>query len=208
MKTMLALPCMHTVDSMHHGDVICMLLEIGDLREYSAAITEATLIQDARNVLAKHAVENQFDRILWLDSDMRFQKDMVMQMHADMDKGLDMVSAIYTSRKPPIKPLIYSDIGYRDEDGQTIPYAVNMETWPKNQLFEVKAVGFGACMTSVKMVGALLDKYGMPFACAPGFGEDMSFCMRATESGYKIWIDPTITVGHVGKHTYTTGDIE
>ena len=26
--------------------------------------------------------------------------------------------------------------------------------------------------------------------------EDVGFCLRARENGYKIWVDPTVCVGH------------
>ena len=32
-----------------------------------------------------------------------------------------------------------------------------------------------------------------------GVGEDLAFCLRARELGYKIWCDPTISLGHVGQ---------
>ena len=31
-----------------------------------------------------------------------------------------------------------------------------------------------------------------------GFGEDLSFCWRARECGYKVLLDPTVKCGHVG----------
>ena len=32
-----------------------------------------------------------------------------------------------------------------------------------------------------------------------GFGEDLAFCLRARDLGYKIWCDPKIKCGHVGQ---------
>jgi hypothetical protein len=33
-------------------------------------------------------------------------------------------------------------------------------------------------------------------------GEDFLFCDRAREAGYEVWIDPTITLGHMGVQEY------
>ncbi len=34
-------------------------------------------------------------------------------------------------------------------------------------------------------------------------GEDQWFCGTARDAGYKVWIDPTIRVGHIGEYTFT-----
>jgi hypothetical protein len=33
-------------------------------------------------------------------------------------------------------------------------------------------------------------------------GEDFLFCDRAREAGYEVWVDPTITLGHMGVQEY------
>tara|TARA_R110000787_G_scaffold36714_7_gene93575 strand:+ start:10188 stop:10730 length:543 start_codon:yes stop_codon:yes gene_type:complete len=34
------------------------------------------------------------------------------------------------------------------------------------------------------------------------YGEDYNFCDRVSELGYEIWIDPSITLGHLGVQEY------
>ena len=38
------------------------------------------------------------------------------------------------------------------------------------------------------------------------FGEDLSFCFKARECGYKIWVDDSIWPGHVGSYEYKIAD--
>jgi hypothetical protein len=33
-------------------------------------------------------------------------------------------------------------------------------------------------------------------------GEDFLFCDRAREAGYEVWVDPSITLGHMGVQEY------
>jgi hypothetical protein len=33
-------------------------------------------------------------------------------------------------------------------------------------------------------------------------GEDFLFCDRAREHGFEVWVDPTITLGHMGVQEY------
>ena len=38
----------------------------------------------------------------------------------------------------------------------------------------------------------------MPFMPVGGFGEDLSFCLRAREAGLKLYCDSRVRCGHVG----------
>ena len=40
-----------------------------------------------------------------------------------------------------------------------------------------------------------------------GFGEDLSFCIRAQELGRKIYCDSRIKMGHVGLRVFEEGDL-
>jgi hypothetical protein len=49
--------------------------------------------------------------------------------------------------------------------------------------------------------------YFLPMVIAEGggywyLGEDYAFCERARRAGYKIVVDTTIRLGHIGKYTY------
>ena len=36
----------------------------------------------------------------------------------------------------------------------------------------------------------------------PGYGEDLSFCLRVRDSGTQIWCDSSVKCGHVGMAVY------
>ena len=38
-------------------------------------------------------------------------------------------------------------------------------------------------------------------------GEDFVFCRDAIKAGFELWIEPRLTIGHIGKHLYTVHDI-
>ena len=46
---------------------------------------------------------------------------------------------------------------------------------------------------------------GVWFTPTQDAGEDAAFCLRAKEYGYKIWVDPTVKLGHVGQTVITEG---
>lgn len=201
MKTLIAIPCMDMVHTIFMKSLIGMS-RVGEVR-YS--ISCSSLVYDSRNNLAKQAIDEGFDRILWFDSDMEFNPNFMKVLSADMDEGLEMVSGLYFKRKAPTGPVVYEKIGYYHSEAEdaVTPLAVPYVNYPKDQLFECEGVGFGGVMVSTDLVKRVADKFGLPFSPILGFGEDLSFCMRVKEIGGKIYCDSRAKMGHVGLGTIT-----
>lgn len=193
MKTLIAIPCMETIPTITAKSLIAMNMD--ETVEVSFAMN--SLVYDARNLLAQKACENGFDRILWVDSDMSFDRDLLARLSARIDEGYDFVTGLYFTRRMPIEPTIYKDVACYVKDGKQMPTAVCYSDYPRASFFEIKGCGFGGCMTTTKMMLDVAQKYGLPFSPILGFGEDLSFCQRATQAGYKIWCDSTIKLGHI-----------
>lgn len=195
MKTLICIPCM---DMVHTEFMKCILgmRRVGDTK---ITISCSSLIYDARNHMAMRAVDEGFDRLLWLDSDMSFEPDLMERLSARLDEGRDYVSGLYFTRKPPILPVIYR--GYCREDG--VPVPVWYDNYPRDDVFEVSATGFGGVMMTAECVKKVVDKFGLPFSPMGRFGEDLSFCARLSQAGVKMWVDSTIKMGHVGLGTIT-----
>lgn len=201
MKTLVALPCMDMV----HTIFLKSLLSMDRIGQCGFAFSCSSLIYDARNQLAKQAVTEGYDRVLWLDSDMDFQPDLLKQLSADMDEGREFVTGLYFKRKAPVKPVIYKSLGfYKDEDKEGVtPVAVPYEDYPKDSVFSIAACGFGGCLVSVDLIKRVGDKFGLPFSPIMGFGEDLSFCTRVSELGVEMFCDSRVKMGHVGLGTIT-----
>ena len=195
MKTLIAIPCMDMV----HTDFMRSCLGMKTSGEIQWTFAQASLVYDGRNTLANVAVNNGFDRILWLDSDMMFEPDLFERLSADLEEGREIVSALYFSRKPPIKPVAYKTCQI---NAAGVPEAISYRDFPQGEIFPVAACGFGAVMMTTDLMRRVQDKFGLPFSPAMGFGEDLSFCMRATQIGETIWCDSRIRPGHVGTCVY------
>lgn len=191
MRTLIAVPCMDMV----HTLFMVSLLNLRKPEGTEIAVSSSSLVYDARHMLAHKGVVDGFDRILWLDSDMHFQPDLLERLSADMDEGREFVSALYFTRKTPITPCVYEichDI--MKPNGEAEPTATPFREI-HDDLFECEGVGFGAVMMTtdlIKRVGKL------PFFPMHGYGEDLSFCRRAREVGAKLYCDGRIKVDHVG----------
>ena len=195
MKIMIAVPCFDHLD-VNFAQSIEELEKIGDCKVVYCA---SSLIYDARNNLAMRAIAEKYDYVLWLDSDMVFEPTLLKDLLAT---GKDFVSGLCFSRRPPFKPAIFDVCEYEDDqehNGSKKPKAHNYFDYPRDQLFEVAAFGFAAALTKVDTLDILRTVWGLPFTPLLGFGEDLSFCIRARQLDIPLWVDSRIKVGHIGK---------
>lgn len=193
MKTLIAMPCMDTVQTAFMSS----LLNLRVIGPAEFGITKATLLFNARNMLAERAIRHNCGRILFLDSDMVFQPDLMERLAADMDRGMEFVSALYFRRVEPVQPVIYRELEYKQTDEGVVPTATPYIEYPRGSIFEVQAAGFGACMISTDLIRRVAEKDGIPFAPVLGFGEDLSFCWRVRSIGAKMYCDSSIRCGHI-----------
>lgn len=186
MPTLIAIPCMDTVQTLF----MTSLLALKRPADSNVMVCAHSLIYDARNILAQKAVMEGYDRMLWLDSDMIFEPDLLERLSADLDDGMDFVAAVYFSRKAPVRPVIYKNLTVIDGNPTSVPV-----TECPREIFEIAGAGFGAVMLKTDMLRRMEP---MPFSPLPGWGEDLSFCLRARDAGYKMYCDGRVRVGHLG----------
>ena len=200
MKTLVAIPCGDTVPA----DTLQSIISLKVKTPVQFTLVRGSLVYDARNRLAEIAIDGGFDRILYLDSDMVFEPDMLTRFHEQLDSGKDVVCGLYTTRKPPIHTTLYSAMYLEQKPGERFatPKLERMEDYPLNEPFQVKGCGFAGVMLRVDVLRRVIENFGAPFSPLPGFGEDLSFCLRAAELGIEIWCDPRIRFGHVGVAVY------
>ena len=200
MKILVAVPCM---DMMHTQFVASLIaLKMGD--EYEVRFGASSLIYDTRNSFIKYALDNDFDRLIQIDSDMKFEPYTLALLNEDLDRGLGIVTGLCFKRKPPFSPAIFDECDIKHtEDGKIEAIAHCYYDYPIDSIFEVGACGgafVGLDMTTVKEI---ISQYGRHlYMPAAGFGEDLSFCMRARAAGKHIYCDSRIKVGHVGDYVY------
>ena len=192
-KTPIAVPCMDMV----HTDFMESMVNMHKTEECSFTVVKNTLIYIARNIIAANAIQYGFERVMWFDSDIKFPADTLEKLSAWMDKGYDFVSGLYFTRRPPIKPVIYSELHYEKTKESFDAGATNYHGYPET-LTEIAAAGFGCVLTSTDLLKRVGDQFGSPFTPYDGLGEDFSFCLRAMQIGAKMYCDTSIKCGHVG----------
>ena len=160
--------------------------------------SHGTLIASQRTELARQALEEKVDFLLWLDSDMRFPKETIGYM-MDLDK--DIVSANYATRRMPVKPVAMMDGG---EKGVGRVY-----TEPGQEgLQPVDYVGMGVMMVKREVFEKIEQPwFAIPYSTVGGHytGEDVFFCRKAREAGYEVFVDHALSqeVKHIGTFEYS-----
>lgn len=190
MKTLIAIPCMDMV-ATPFCQSLTALKRVGDC---AAGFVAGSLIYDSRNKLAAQAIEMEADYVLWLDSDMVFNPDLMERLYEDLKTGKDFVTGLYFRRTKPFTPVLFSSLEPNAEGNVDW---VGYEDYPKDSLFEIAGCGFGAVMHSTDILFDMIAEKKNWFAPINNCGEDVAFCLRAHDIGYKLWCDSSIRLGHV-----------
>ena len=160
----------------------------------SVAFQIGSLIYTSRNNLATKAIQSEADYVLWLDSDMVFEPNLLERMFAVMEEhDLDILTGLYFRRVPPYTPVLFD----RLEMQRGVCEWSNFKSLP-NELFEVGGCGFGCVLMKTDVFIDVQARHRAMFDPILKTGEDLAFCWRARDVGYKIMCDPTIICGHIG----------
>jgi hypothetical protein len=205
MKVAICVPCRDTVMTGFAFDLakLCAYEGVtrcakgGSLMIYQVP---GTLIFNQRERLAEEALKDGADAILWVDSDMRFPKDALEIL---LSRDLPIVGVNATTRRFPVKPTAL-DIDPETND------LVKVDSKGKTGLEQVMGVGFGMILIKKEVFEAAqkpwfwfeqTDKGGI-------IGEDIYFCAKAFEAGYKAVIDHDLSmhIRHIGTYEYGWDD--
>lgn len=149
-----------------------------DYAERTIHVTSGPDIGHARNLIAKTFLATEWDQLLMVDTDIVFTPD---DIHMLARSDYPIISGLYRASDDKL-------MAARWQDGFRWPlHAPGFDgIYPK-----VDAVGMGFCLIERKVLA------DCSFDPVSGYGEDVSFCIRATERGYPIHLDPRVRVGHV-----------
>lgn len=157
------------------------------------------LIGKMRNILAEEFLKFHppMTHLLMCDTDMEFTYEDV---NALLAAKRAVVGGIYIGRLPQVGDL-HSVAMKKHEDGVYRP--IPMEKLPgPGEIIAVDALGMGLTLIERKVIEKLKPDHVQlwPFAETViegrGVGEDISFCYRAKEAGFNIWLSGDARAGH------------
>lgn len=166
----------------------------------------------ARAELATRALDDGFDVLVWIDSDMRFDPDDVDCMRA---QSLPFLAAIGVKK------------GRRELACHVMPGTTEIAFGARGGLVEVRDVGMAFVVTRRVVYETMRDTLGLP-SCNEQFGqrvvpyfiptvvtdaggpwyleEDYAFCERVRASGFRVLADTRVRLWHVGSYAYSWED--
>ena len=173
-------------------------------------------IDQARTRMAYEALYyNNFEEVMWIDSDVGFDPSSVEKIR---NYNLPICAGAY-----PFKGHPEMTIQLFEEDKNT-----DIEFGDEGYLLEVAAAATGFLYTKKEVYEAIRKQRKLPL-CNTSFGaptypffhpnifiengenyylgEDFSFCRYARDAGYKVVLDTTIKLKHIGLYPYQWEDL-
>lgn len=163
------------------------------------------LIADARALIVAQFLASEADTLVFIDSDVCWEAGALLKL---LDHPVDMVAGIYPQRRDPINYCVKWDTS-------------KAELIAENGLLQVEGVPAGFMKLSRTQLESMVEQYPNTefyVETAPNkkawalfadysigkhkMGEDYAFCRRWTDMGGKVWIDPELSMGHVGYKTF------
>lgn len=187
MRLLIAVPTMDTVPVQFLQSLTALERKLmRDGVNFEECIISGTLVYMARDKLAGKAVNEDFTHVLWLDSDMVFNDKLLDDL---MMCKKPFVSCCYNGRRPGYQSCIFKSID--------LTHVERFEEYPREP-FEIEGCGFGAVLMETEILKAVMLNFKTAFTPLPSLGEDIAFCFRARDLGYKLYAEPNVQLGHVG----------
>lgn len=169
-----------------------------DFRVYTnVSIASGSGIAELRNILVNKAIKyEETTHILFVDDDQMFPADSIHQL-AKHDLPIVAANIVRKESNPRTnsKKIDSPDCIF------TLPNSTGLE--------EVESVGTGMMLIKREVFEALKEPYFF-YDVEKNVGEDVNFCRKARDAGFKIYIDHDLSkdVKHVGHfywgHEHTT----
>lgn len=188
-------------------------LNILERRGYNIhRVTGVSDIARGRSILASEALAQGFEEIMWIDSDIRFLPDQVDMLRSH---GKEIIGGVYVRKGASgLSICLFNkteNITFGKEGGmKEVQYSGAGFLLTQREVYE----RMGGDLPDFHYDGGKKAKHYFQHVYAAGndgenliLGEDYSFCDRATDEGYKIYVDSSIRLGHVGSYAWSWDDL-
>ena len=164
--------------------------------------TNESLVTRARNEMTASFLTTEHSHMMWIDADIEFEPKNIASL---WNMEADVAVGVYAMKKPDKQWFAAWKDGALVKDLDQF-----------NGPIEVDYAGTGFMMIRrnvIKTLAAKAPSYEGPNGRVPalymtpihddGFeSEDYHFCRLAREAGFKIMMDPSVRLGHIGQFRY------
>jgi len=216
--------CYNSVNPAHHDAVVSFALECGrrGITVDRGVVVGDALVSRSRSIAASAFLRSKADVLLTIDSDIWFRAADAIKL-CEEALEYDFIAGLYLTR------------GIKKQSALLLPVDVPVIFQDDSKPVEVRYISTGFMAVSRKGMEKTLEHSKVPH-CHKGMthlGQDTSFfplympfvipddgpeenlylsedwalCQRAKDAGFKMWLDPSIRLGHVGQEMYTLEDL-
>ena len=186
------------VNAMRHTE---KLLNARDIDTQPIYVSFDSLVQRARNDLVRLALEDGYDDLIFIDSDMEWRPEWALAL---LDHPVDCVGAAY--RKKTDDQEIYT------VRSAQLPIPVD----PRTGLWTIDGIGTGFLRLSRKALQALWDSneeyknegrlcrwiFDVCVVDNTLVSEDNILCEKLKQLGFTVFLDPSFTPTHIGQKKF------
>lgn len=153
-------------------------------------------VAQARNQIARQALDHELDWVFWLDDDLLFRRDVLTRMLRRPEQIVIGLTLMRCTRDGSFRP-IWSDRPVRSSAHGMI-WEVIREIRPgPNGLMRLSSGTGGGVLTRRAVFDTVPAPWWQMGQHDPEmFWEDIFFYERASAAGFDIWGDPSIRFGH------------
>ena len=176
---------------------------------YLTHLSGCSLITKARNALVADFLATDADTMLFVDADVVINADAVLRLFA-LSIGKDITAGIYPRRGMDRK--FFLDY-YLNGDGAL--------EFDEDGMLRVRRIGTGFMMIQRHVLETMIANhpewgyynnvnertdyavFDLGIMDNEYYGEDYLFCDRAGKEGFTVYLDPSISLPHVGSEKFT-----
>ena len=233
-KILIGTPTYENHVMINYHSSILNLQKIATLNEITIDYflgTHDSLIPRMRNNIIKHFIENNYDYLIFIDSDVSFiPEDIFHMIYLAETTEMKLIVGAYPKKNIFWKYLynaIENNLIKNEEDLKkyTSDFPINFKTslFDENKPFEIEHGTTGFMLISKKIIQDFFINYpekigkddygnGSVYVCFETMldqetnfflSEDYFFCNMIKKIGYKIWLLPYIKLNHLGTTTFS-----
>lgn len=181
-KLAVAMPSMGVIKTKTAESLIAMCKNLPF--DYYFLSHEGSILHHMRERLVKKAIDLGCTHLLFVDSDIVFDKDAVVRL---VERNKDIVGANYSRRRLPLEDTV---VGIQGE-------GLNIA--------KCESVGTGFMLIKISIFDYLPEPWFFWESNTDGdlvTGEDYWFCRLVQKHGFDVWCDLSVKVGHIGDYIY------
>jgi len=131
-----------------------------------------------------------------VDADIALPKN-INNLKSLIEMNKDIASGLYFMRGEPYDPVFF----ILKDGKRCVPKPI-----PRNQIMEIDGVGLGCLLVKREVIEKMIKSNELIFEFeqkivgdeVKGRSEDIFFCEKAKEAGFKIYLNTDLVCGHIG----------